>query len=198
MNTKRIALTGLLSMAVALMSGALLADDSLYELVNDADGYSYIKFNADVQDFAFKSDFKSIGNSGKVGYYILPDGLSAQEAKEYIAKLEMNDAQFGKKINDGIVDLGERQNGERVGFYLQRNNGDLVRGWSFQDAKGTTYIAFDKNGGHGKDEWMSIEDISVIPRTDIPTGAPLPGVLTMLLLGGASAGVLKLRKRKQM
>lgn len=33
---------------------------------------------------------------------------------------------FAKKIDHGLVDLGSLSTGDRVGFYLERNNGDTV------------------------------------------------------------------------
>lgn len=173
--------------------------DEAFTLVNDKQGYSYIQINENVSDFSFFSDFKSIGNSGKVGFFVYPAELSGQALKDYIAKFPADDAQFGKKVDGGRVDLGALSAGDRVGFYLERNNGDLVRGWDFQtDHKGVTYIAFDKNGGTGKDEWMSIGDISTgSGQGDTPTGQPLPGALVMLALGGAGLGVFKFKKAKK-
>lgn len=163
--------------------------EEAYSLVNDAQGYSYIQINQDVSDFSFVSDFKSIGNSGMVGFFVYPAGLEGQALKDYIAKFPADDAKFAKHINDGTVDLGALKEGDRVGFYLDRKNGDLVRGWDFQSKNGTTYIAFDKNGGKGKDEWMSIADVKT--DTDRPSGQPLPGALAMLLLGGVGLGAVK-------
>ena len=168
-----------------------------YSFVNDPNGYSYIQINEDLDSFAFKSTFKSIGNSGKVGFFVYPDGLEGQELKDYIAKNPADNAQFKKGINDGLVDLGALKAGDRVGFYLHRNNGDLIRLWDFQEKHGTTYIAFDKNGGKGKDEWMDIGDVTAKAAEVGPgtAGAPLPGALAILLLGGLGAGGMKFGKR---
>lgn len=186
-----------------LVSGLAVAGaraDAAYSLVNDKAGYSYIQINQDVSDFSFFSDFKSIGNSGKVGFFVYPDGLTGDKLKDYIAKNPADDAKFGKHVDGGRVDLGELKEGDRVGFYLERNNGHLVRGWSFEtDHKGVTYIAFDKNGGKGKDEWMSIADIKTtsVPGGEggTPSGQPLPGLVAMLALGGAGLGAYKFKKR---
>ncbi len=90
-------------------------DKPAYELVNDEKGFSYIQINADMEDFSFKSDFKSIGNSGMVGYFIYPNGLNDEEMKAYIEKVDI-EAKFSKKINGGLVDLGTLKAGDKVGF----------------------------------------------------------------------------------
>lgn len=154
-----------------------------YELVNDTKGYSYIKINEDVGSFTFKSDFKSIGNSGKVGFFVYPNDLEGDALKKYINEAADDNAMFGKKINDGEVDLGALKAGDRVGFYLNRNNGILVRDWNFETRNGTTYIAFDKNDGKGKDEWMPISDIKTMPANN-PNGQPLPGTTLMFIVAG--------------
>lgn len=183
----------IITIMVCTFAFALAAVAAPYELVNDEMGYSYIKINEDLSSFKFTSDFKSIGNSGKIGFFIYPTGLEGQSLKDYIAKVEALDPKFAKKIKNGEVDLGALSNGDRVGFYLVRNNGDIIRTWNFQTFHNTTYIAFDKNGG-GKDEWMSIGDITA--DINHPTGQPLPGALAIFLLGGAGIGAITLRRRK--
>ena len=103
--------------------------------------------------------------------------------------------EFQKSINDGIVDLGSLKAGDRVGFYEVRPNGGIYTMSAFKDWKGETMLAFDKNDGNGKDEWMTITDVSAVPPS-VPTGAPLPGVLAVLLIGGLGAGSMKLRKHR--
>lgn len=185
--------------AAAALALANIWADGAYELVNDKNGYSYIQINENVDSFTFTSDFKSIGNSGKVGFFIYPNGLEGQALKDYIASVKTDDAQFGKKIDGGKVDLGALSAGDRVGFYLERNNGDIARDWSFVSKGGTTYISFEKNG-NGKDEWMSVGDISAIGsgnKGEAPMGQPLPGALAVLALGGIGAGIAKLRSGKK-
>ena len=181
---------------ISVLAAAVSQAEEAYEFVNDVAGYSYIKINQDLASFSFQSDFKSIGNSGKVGFFVYPGDLEGQALKDYIAKVPAEDAIFGKKINHGIVDLGALKAGDRVGFYLDRNNGDLVRAWDFETKHGVTYIAFDKNGG-GKDEWMSIGNVTADTDVTVPAGAPLPGALAMLVLGGLGVGGLKMRSRKR-
>ena len=48
----------------------------------------------------------------------------------------------------------------------------------------------------GSGGWLKIE-ISATPASTTPTGAPLPGALAVLLIGGLGAGSMKLRKRNR-
>ena len=194
-------LTVLLTGSVAVFSAQA---DEAYSLVNDAQGYSYIQINQDVSSFTFVSDFKSIGNGGTVGFFVYPKDLEGQALKDYIANFDANDAKFSKKVNGGLVDLGALSAGDRVGFYEDKNGHGIVRGWDFQTKHDVTYIAFDKNDGTGKDEWMSIGNITVETGSHggnkqggTPSGQPLPGALVMLALGGPGLGALKLRKSKK-
>ena len=48
--------------------------DSLVAI--EENGSSYIQINQDLASFSFHSDFKSIGNSGKVGYVVYSQDLA--------------------------------------------------------------------------------------------------------------------------
>lgn len=168
-----------------MVYGLSFSDNLPYELMNDDKGYSFIKINENLDSFSFKSDFKSIGNSGKVGYFIYPNGLEGNDLIEYISKFDRIDPEFGKKINDGVVEINNLNINDRIGFYLVRNNGAIVKDWKFETKKNTNYIAFEKNGS-GKDEWMSLDDISFEITSDDThniSGAPLPGSLAVILVG---------------
>ena len=171
----------------------VVADEEAYTFVTKENGYSYIQINQDLEAFSFTSDFKSIGNSGKVGYVKYSQGLTDDQLAEYI-KTHADDAEFGKKIDGGEVELGALNAGDRVGFYLQRNNGVTVYETAFVVRHGADYLEFDKNGGSGKDEAMSISNVKT--KSAAPSGQPLPGLLAVLLVGGVGAGALKLRKRR--
>ena len=171
---------------------------NIFEFVNHEDGYSYIQINKNVESFTFKSDFKSIGNSGKVGFVIYTSDLSQDQLKDYL-KAHADNAQFSKHENNGIVNLGSLSAGDRVGFYLERNNGDVIYETMFTEKHGTDYLEFSKNGvGSSKDEWMSIGNIQTkesVP-SESPSGAPLPGTLAVLIVGVVGAGAYKAGKKK--
>ncbi len=194
MMMKKLALVA--GIAASLSTGAFAAEPFEFVTAANGNGFAYIQINEDLDSFSFHSDFKSIGNSGKVGYYLYPDGLSGKELADYVkATVAAGDAEFAKKIDSGLVDLGALKAGDRVGFFLDRNNGDTVSTWDFAEKHGVTYIDFTKNGvGSSKDEWMSISD--PVAKVHAPAGAPLPGVLAVLLVGGMGAGALKLRRRR--
>lgn len=125
---------------------------------------------------------------------------------ERVAYMEANanNPQFGKSINGGTVDLGSLNAGDKVGFYETRPNGRTYTHTSFEDWKDEKWLAFDKNGGHGKDEWMTIADINASTSggssggssSGAPSGAPLPGALAVLLVGSVGFGALKASKKR--
>lgn len=179
------------AVAATLAVFGAIADDGAYTLVTKENGSSYIQINQDLDAFSFKSDFKSIGNSGKVGYVKYSQDLSDGELSDYL-KSHAGSAEFAKKINGGLVDIGAVSAGDRIGFFLERNNGDTIYESYFVAKHGKDYLEFDKNGGTGKDEWMSIEGVSAVGH--VTSGGPLPGALAVFLVGGL--GALKLRKRR--
>ena len=185
---------------VLALVGAVAAADEAFTFVNDGDyGYSYIQINQDLDSFKFKSDWHSLGNAGKVGYVVYPSDLSKEELASYM-KSNANNPQFRKSVNGGVVDLGALKAGDRVGFYEERPNGGVYTQSAFKEWKDQIWLAFDKNGGNGKDEWMTITEISAQSAgggTGAPSGAPLPGVLAVLLVGGVGAGALKFGKKRQ-
>ena len=192
-NKSVSAIKAILGVAIVTLTAlGASADDAAYTLVNKPNGYSFIQINQDLDSFSFTSDFKSISNSGKVGYVVYGKDLSDGELGDYL-KANSGNAEFAKKLNDGLVDLGALKAGDRVGFYLERNNGSTVYSTEFVEKHGTTYLEFEKNGS-GKDEWMPIGNVKAVGH--VPSGAPLPGLLAMLLVGGAGAGSMKLIKRR--
>ncbi len=184
--------------ALALAASIAPAEDA-FTFVNDGDyGYSYIQINQDLASFKFKSDWHSLGNAGRVGYVVYPTDLKQDQLADYM-EANANNPQFRKSANGGVVDLGELKAGDRVGFYEVRPNGGTYTQTAFKEWKDHVWLAFDKNGGNGKDEWMSITDIAAqaASNTSAPSGAPLPGALAALLVGGIGAGALKFGKKKQ-
>ena len=204
---KNFALTATLMLASALTTAA--ADDA-FTFVTDGDyGYSYILINRDLDSFSFKSDWHSLGNAGQVGYVVYTSGMSDSDRAAYM-EANANNPEFRKSVNGGILDLGSLKEGDRVGFYEYRPNGGTYTQSAFKEFHGRQVLAFDKNGGGGKDEWMSIENISAQESsggsgggsgggtgggTGAPSGAPLPGILAVLLVGGVGAGAFKFGKK---
>ena len=143
---------------------------------------------------AFPAGPDFFGNSGKVGYVVYSQDLTDDQLGDYL-RAHAGNAEFGKKINHGLVDLGSLSAGDRVGFFLERNNGDTIYTTAFATKHGTDYLDFTKNGtGSSKDEWMSISNVKAVGH--VTAGGPLPGVLAVLLIGGLGAGSMKLRKRR--
>ncbi len=204
---KKSALTIALMLASALTTAE--ADDA-FTFVTDGDyGYSYLQINRDLDSFSFKSDWHSLGNAGQVGYVVYTSDMSDADRAAYM-EANANNPEFRTSVNGGVVEIGELKAGDRVGFYEVRPNGGTYTQSAFKNLHGKQVLAFDKNGGGGKDEWMSIEDISAQEAgggtgggsgggsgggTGAPSGAPLPGVLAVLLVGGVGAGVFKFGKK---
>lgn len=193
MNTKlNIILFSLMSLAITSFA------KEAYTLVNDEKGYSYVQINEDMDAFKFDVDWHSVGNSGSIGYFIYPNGLEGQALIDYINEFDANDARFSKHENNGQISFGDVKEGDRIGFYLNRKQGGgtLVRGWKFESKNDMYGIMFDKNGNYGnnsKDELILIKGFDY----DKPSGAPLPGFLPFLLIGGAGVGFLGLKKSKK-
>lgn len=188
MNIKK----NIIMVIAALASMALFGTDG-FSFVTDIFGYSYLQIDKDFDAFSFKSDFKSIGNSGKVGYVIYDEGMSVFERAKYIRQ-QAGNAEFAKSINDGKIDLGALKAGDRVGFYLERNNGDVIYETGFYNWHGKTYLEFDKNFSlFSKDEWMSLSDIHAVEH--LPAGAPVPGIFVIMLVGGIGLSALKRNHR---
>lgn len=195
------------AMALLVSASVAVAGDA-FTFVNDGDyGYSYIQINEDLDSFSFRSDWHSLGNAGQVGYVIYSSDMSADDMAAHM-EANANDPVFRKSVNGGVLDLGSLKEGDRVGFYEVRPNGGTYTQTAFKEWHGKTWLAFDKNGGNGKDEWMTIEDVSATPSaggsgggtgggdgTGAPSGAPLPGVAALLIVGGVGAGALKFGKR---
>ena len=186
------------SFVFAIAAMAAVAEDA-FTFVNDGDyGYSYIQINKDLDSFSFKADWHSLGNAGRVGYVVYPSDLKGDQLGKYM-EANANNPQFRKSVDAGVVDLGALKAGDRVGFYEERPNGGVYTQSAFKDWKDQKWLAFDKNDGGGKDEWMTIAEISAKEAGGVaaPSGAPLPGVLAVMLVGGVGAGALKFGKKKQ-
>ena len=203
-------------MMIAATLFALGAFGDAFEFVNDGNyGYSYVQINQDLNSFSFTPDWHSLGNAGRVGYVVYTADMSESERASYM-EANANNPQFGKKINGGVVEIKNLKAGDAIGFYEVRPNGGTYTQTAFKDWKDQTWLAFDKNGGNGKDEWMSLGDISTTEPggssggtsggtgggtggggTTAPSGAPLPGALAVLLVGAVGAGAWKAGSKKK-
>lgn len=139
---------------------------------------------SDLSSFSFTTDFGSIGGSASIGYYTYTDNIN---------NVTYGTQTFGKKDGE-TVDLGAFVEGQHIGFYLERNNGQKVTDFFFKEQNGILTLTFNKNGGHGGDETIALAGITAITDS-APSGQPLPGVLAALLIGGATFGVLRLRRK---
>ena len=181
--------------AIAISMTMFLHAGNAFEFVNSADGYSYIQINENLESFTFTPDWHSLGNAGRVGYIIYTADMSDSERAAYM-EANANNPEFGKKINGGVVSFGPLNAGDKVGFYEERPNGGVYTHTSFEDWKDEKWLAFDKNGGYGKDEWMSIGNVET-KAAGAPNGAPIPGALAILLVGSVGAGCLLQTNKKK-
>lgn len=190
--------------SVMFAFGTAYGETGAFEFVNDGDyGYSYVQINQDLDSFSFTPDWHSLGNAGKVGYVVYTTNMSESDRAAYM-EANANNPQFRKSVNGGLVEIKDLKAGDKVGFYEVRPNGGIYTHSAFKDWKDGTWLAFDKNGGHGKDEWMSLGEISTASgeggfgggSTSAPNGAPLPGVFAIMLVGLTGAGAMKFGKKK--
>ena len=141
----------------------------------------------DVASITLKTDFGSVGNSGAVGYYVYTDDPS---------KAVQGAVTFTKK--DGAITLPELRAGDKVGFFLVRETGTVLRRFNFVSSGDSYFLAFRKGKNNGKSERMLLGSISVEKKTpNGPTGQPLPGVLATLGAGLAMLGIYRKTRRKK-
>ena len=117
------------------------------------------------------------------------------------------------------IDLGALSAGTKIGFAFDDRGTDEwafkftdsgyyqnggSRYYAYAAAAGETLVNFNQASysGHGGgnnnwDDWMVISASATTASVNVPSGAPLPGALAMLLVGGFGAGALRLGKRKQ-
>lgn len=182
-----LALTIMVTVGIASAVTQYTADSSgnSYDIFNGVKGgdNGYIQINQDMT-FSFTTDFGSVGGSGGLGFYTYTDNPA-----------NAVDGGVTYKKGDGTtIDLGTLSEGEKVGFYLVRNNGDIITDFYFVEEEGELYLKFIKNNGHGSDEMFLVS--SIITNNTPPSGQPLPGVLAALLLGGGATYSVYRNKRK--
>ena len=125
----------------------------------------------DISSLTIYSNFGSIGNSGSVGYYVYTDDP---------ANAVYGATTFSK--HDGAITITGLNAGDKVGFYLLRNNGRVLDRFRFIPYGDSYFLAFMKNNWNGKDEYMFLNTI-VSEGSSVPSGQPLPGLLVTLFSG---------------
>lgn len=173
--------------AVASFAAVQYEADGLFQFnYGDLAGGSSILILADLESLTLSTDYGSVGNSAKVGYIVYDaDGTVAARSE----------AQFHKQLapSNDIV-LANLSAGQSIGFFLERNNGDVIGDFVFAEVAGHVALQFAKNGKlSGNSETLVFLGVSAI---EAPQGQPLPGVLVTLLVGGTViGGTLGLRNR---
>lgn len=205
--------------AVALAAMAASAADELWSIVRPEGGFHYISIDQNLESFSFDIlKYENCALNGHTGYFVYTDGMSGRELTQYIKE---NGVDIAK--NQASVDVGPLNAGDKVGFYKWDTTG---YGRNQQKTIGSSYIIGTKVVQHSTDMWghttetildeglfvdyisgstyqsgnggwMKIE-IDATPASGATpvSGAPLPGVLSVLLVGGVGAGALKAKKRK--
>ena len=213
----------LLMCAVVAAAIGSYADDA-FTLVNDPDGFSYIRINENLDSFSFDVlKYENYSLNGHAGYFVYTDGMSGRELSNYIKE---NGVGIAK--NQKLVDVGPLSEGDKLAFYRWEKSGSFL-GWGGRTVYDTDYILGTKVVSRSTDRWGNVSEtvldegtfvdfisgntyqtgdggwmkieISAVASSssspvNAPSGAPLPGALAMLFVGGIGAGALKLGKRK--
>lgn len=140
-----------------------------------------ISINGSLDSFSMTTDFGSVGGSGAIGYYTYTDDIN---------NYQLGDQTFTKK--DGAITIDNLAEGQNIGFYLVKKNGQIYSDFYFGVDKHGLYMDFEKNYGNGKDERIYISSIEAV-NSKKPTGQPLPGALMTLAVGGAAAWIARKR-----
>lgn len=204
--------------AAVAMSISAFADE-LYSLVNNGvGGNSYILINQNLDAFSFDVlKYENAALNGHAGYFVYSEDLSGKALQNYVKENGVNIAK-----NQTTVDVGALKEGDKVGFYKWEKTysflGPTKTTYDTEFMLGTkvvsrstdwhgnvtetvldtgTFVDYISGSSYqtGNGGWMKI-DISATPASTTPTGAPLPGALAALLIGGLGAGSMKLRKRR--
>ena len=208
----------IMMVAAVAMSISAFADE-LYSLVNNGvGGNSYILINQNLDSFSFDVlKYENAALNGHAGYFVYSEDLSGTALQNYV---KANGVDIAK--NQTTVNVGELKEGDKVGFYKWEKTGGFLgtikKTYDTEFMLGTkvvsrstdwhgnvtetvldtgTFVDYISGSSYqtGNGGWMKIE-ISATPASTTPTGAPLPGALAALLIGGLGAGSMKLRKRR--
>lgn len=197
-------------LAVTISLGLFAEGEQLWSLVRPQGGFHYISIDQNLDTFSFDIlKYENCGLNGHAGYFVYTDGLSGKELENYIKE---NGVTIAK--NQETVNVGSLNEGDKVGFYrtsdksidtgyiigtkVVQHSTDwfghttetiLDEGIFVDYISGSTYQSGD--GG-----WMKI-DIHATPAsggTEAPNGAPLPGALAIMFVGGIGATMFKKKK----
>ncbi len=172
------------TIASAATQYPLSGSSDSYQFVSGSRGgeNGYIQITQNIASFTFSTDFGSIGNAGTLSYYTYTDNpTNATDGGTAF-----------RKSNGAVIDLGSLSEGEKVGFYLTRNNGDVLTSFYFTQEGDSLYLKFTKNGS-GNDEMFLIANVTSSSDSNKSSGQPLPGILAALLVGG---GVAAYRRKR--
>ncbi len=172
-------------MTLVLVSGILSAATQYEFIYGSISSPGYIQITQDLTSFSFATDFGSVGNAGSLGFYTFTDDPANR----------VDGGTTFRKANGSTVALGSFTEGQKIGFYLTRNNGTILTDFYFTEEGGNIYLNFVKTG-NGKDEILLFGSIIAGGDTPAPSGQPLPGVLAAMILGGGAAYSAYRRKRQ--
>ena len=126
--------------------------------------------NGDLRGITFDSSGLGSGSVGYIAYY--------GKGETYKKEIEIGVATSTKSLKSS----------DSVGFYYISSSGATVTSDSLVEVGEGEYKVVFGGGTVGGDA-LTIKNVR-------PTGQPLPGFLAILLVGGAGAGALKLRKSR--
>lgn len=171
---------GLFAAVAALAVGFAFAEDGI--IVDDASGR--ISIGEGVSGISFDT---SGVRGGSVGYVVYPRIVSAGD------HLNVVPVQRGIIVGNNTTISGLNE-GDSVGFYYIDSAGETFNSDLLNHVGGATFgVVF--SGGEVGGGALTISNIKIKTKPG-PSGMPLPGFLAILLVGGAGAGALKLRKHR--
>ena len=159
-------------------SGA--SNGSLYT-VDSASGRIWINENLS----AFSFDMSGINAGESVQYVVYRHIESAGD-------LEAREPTTGSVALGGTTRFSELHEGDSIAFTLNSS----VESTAFLVSDSDYVVKFGEGGTGGGTPTISNIKASRGSKSGAPSGQPLPGLLAVLLVGGAGAGALKLRKRR--
>ncbi len=211
-------LTTVLAATVSL--GLFAEGEQLWSLVRPQGGFHYISIDQNLDAFSFDVlKYENSSLNGHTGYFVYTDDMSGKELEAYIKE---NGVDIAK--NQTTVDVGALNEGDKVGFYKWDTSYCYGRKIDTGYIIGTKVVSHSTDWwGHttetildegtfvdyisgstyqtGAGGWMKIEIAASASSgetgggSEPANGAPLPGALAVMLVGGI--GSLCARKKKR-